>query len=178
MTINAQGNLYVSDAGFIHTLSPNGNTIATWDETQNIGVTADIGTSVSFITLDPQGNLYVPDHHLIDKFSPTGKLVQVWKEYPTDPVSLDPIGMTTDAKGTVYAADRQNHRVLRVGNNGKLQSVWDTSKEPKQTFVESVADGQGNLYVVDGPNPRQIEKISPQGSVLATWKANCPDDAQ
>jgi DNA-binding beta-propeller fold protein YncE len=130
------------------------------------------------MTLDAQGNLYVLDHHYVVKFSPAGKRLQVWSEYPTTPVSLDPAGITIAASGTVYVADGKNHRVLKLASNGKLQSVWDTSKEPKQTFIASVAvDQQGNFYVIDGPNSRQIEKISPQGSILATWKANCPDDA-
>ncbi|GAC1390207.1 MAG: hypothetical protein NVS4B11_06160 [Ktedonobacteraceae bacterium] len=170
MAINAQGNLYVSDSGFIRTLSPDGNTIAVWDETEN----NDIGLPVNFITLDRQGSLYVSDHNDVVKFSSTGKRLQTW----TDRYSFDPRGITTDAKGTVYVADNKNHRVFRIASNGTLQLVWDTSKEPTQTFVESVAvDGQGNFYVIDGPNPRQVEKISPQGSVLSTWKANCPDDA-
>ena len=173
LAINAQGDIYVTDNGYIRILSPNGNMIAKWDENEN----NDEGSPVNFMTLDTQGNLYVIDHHYIVEFSPTGKRLQIWNEYPTPPVSLDPFGITTNAKDTVYVADGRNNRILRLASHGTLQSVWDTSKEPKQAFIESVAiDTQGNYYVVDGPNPRQIEKISPQGSVLSTWKANCPDD--
>jgi sugar lactone lactonase YvrE len=174
MVINTQENLYVSDNGYIRTISPDGKTLAAWNENEN----NDIGSPVNLMTLDAQGNLYVLDHHYVVKFSPSGKRLQVWSEYPTAPVSLDPAGITIAASGTVYVADGKNHRVLRLSSNGTLQSVWDTSKEPKQTFVESVVvDRQGNFYVIDGPNPRQVEKISPQGSILSTWKANCPDDA-
>lgn len=174
LAINPQGDIYVSDNGYIRTLSPNGNTIAKWDENEN----NDAGSPVNLSVLDTQGNLYVIDHHYIAKFSPTGKRLQVWNEYPTPPVSLDPFGITVNTKGTIYVADGRNHRILRLASHGTLQSVWNTSKEPKQIFIESVAvDTQGDFYVIDGPNPRQVEKISPQGSVLSTWKANCPDDS-
>ncbi len=170
MAISAQGNLYVSDNGFLRTFSPDGNPISAWDETEN----NDSGVPLNSITLDTQGNLYISDINHVVKFSSTGKRLQAW----TDRFSFDPRGITTDTKGTIYVADMSNHRVFRVASNGTLQLVWDTSKEPKQTFVESVdVDAQGNLYVIDGPSPRQVEKISPQGSILSTWKANCPDDA-
>jgi sugar lactone lactonase YvrE len=77
----------------------------------------------------------------------------------------DPIGVVVDQLGTVYVADRENHRIMRwvkgatqgsviVGENGRGEQSNQLYGPSGLSF-----DRHGNLYVVDSGNHR-VQKFN------------------
>jgi DNA-binding beta-propeller fold protein YncE len=78
-----------------------------------------------------------------------------------------PIGVTVDASGDVYVADRYNHRIRKVTPEGVVTTLAGstlgyaegTGAAAQFTIPFGVAvDSSGNLYVADTNNHR-IRKI-------------------
>jgi uncharacterized protein (TIGR03437 family) len=89
-----------------------------------------------------------------------------------------PSGVTMDAAGDVYVADRDNNRIRRVGSDGTITTVAGTgvagnlgdgglAVAAQLNGPESVTvDGSGNLYIADTGNQR-IRKVTPDGKISA-----------
>jgi uncharacterized protein (TIGR03437 family) len=88
-----------------------------------------------------------------------------------------PAGVSMDALGNVYIADRDNHRVRKVGTDGNISTVagagspgnsgdYGPSTAALLNAPESVtADPFGNLYVADTGNHR-VRKVTAGGMIL------------
>ena len=90
-----------------------------------------------------------------------------------------PASVAVDTAGNVYVADTGNNQVeeytslgmfvrtfaVRRGHGGRLQAV--AMNHPSGVAV----DLSGNIYVADTGN-NQVEKLSPNGVLLATFTAN------
>jgi uncharacterized protein (TIGR03437 family) len=89
-----------------------------------------------------------------------------------------PSGVSMDAAGNVYVADRDNNRIRRVGTDGAISTVAGTGTagnsgdgglavEAQLSGPESVTvDGAGNLYIADTGNQR-VRKVTPDGKIAA-----------
>jgi uncharacterized protein (TIGR03437 family) len=98
-----------------------------------------------------------------------------------------PAGVTADAIGNVYIADRENHRIRRVDTDGVITTVAGTGVAGNRgdgglaTLAQlngptSVSlDGAGNLYVTDTGNHR-VRKFTPGGVMLAVAATVGPID--
>ncbi|MEY3014725.1 MAG: hypothetical protein RIT45_3460, partial [Pseudomonadota bacterium] len=85
-----------------------------------------------------------------------------------------PAGVTVDAKGTVYVADRSNHRIRMVAADGTTTTLAGNGSASYQDGKGTLAkfngpngvdvDPNGNLYVADTGNQR-IRKIDKDGVV-------------
>ncbi len=87
-----------------------------------------------------------------------------------------PIGVATDAQGSVYIAERDNHRVRKVDVNGVITTVAGNgtaafggdgglaTSAQLNTPVAVVVDAQGNLYIADSHNHR-IRRVDPTGVI-------------
>lgn len=149
------------------------------------------GTAASFdlpfgITTDAAGNVYVADrfNNLIRKITPTG-VVSTLAGMTGIGGSMDgmgtaasfdgPIGMTTDAAGNVYVADRANHTIRKitpaglvstfagmVGIAGSVDGLGTAASFNSPSALTT--DAAGNIYVTDVVG-NLIRKITPSGSV-------------
>jgi sugar lactone lactonase YvrE len=98
-----------------------------------------------------------------------------WRIFAADPQAgpgrlNEPDGLALDSQGSVYVADRKNHRVQKFSPDGTPLAQWGvygTSpgqfNEPDRVWVHP----NGDVYVADGG---RIQKLSPRGEPLAAWQ--------
>jgi sugar lactone lactonase YvrE len=119
------------------------------------------------VAWDPQGNIFVSDgygNNRVVKYDKNGRFVaQVGSEKPgnaPDQMRL-PHGIAVDAKGTVYVADRSNHRLL----------VFNNDLTPK-TAYENIGDSW-TVCVSSGPHQYLFSSNSnPNGNAPGTWETS------
>jgi sugar lactone lactonase YvrE len=87
-----------------------------------------------------------------------------------------PAGVAVDGAGTLYIADQENHRVRRVGTDGKITTVAGTgtggffgdggpATRAQLLAPAGVAvDGAGTLYIADTGNHR-VRQVGADGKI-------------
>lgn len=87
-----------------------------------------------------------------------------------------PEGIAFDTSGNLYIADSANHRIRKVGRDGRISTFagngligsggdGGTATEASLSFPTGVAaDGNGNVYIADSYNNR-IRKVAPNGVI-------------
>jgi len=89
--------------------------------------------------LSPKGEIYVTDGYgnsSIHKFSPGGKLLKSWGGPGTDPGEFNIVhNLVCDDAGTLYVADRENHRVQVFDGEGNYQGQWNNLHRPCALFL-------------------------------------------
>ncbi|OGB24210.1 MAG: hypothetical protein A3I66_19215 [Burkholderiales bacterium RIFCSPLOWO2_02_FULL_57_36] len=185
ITIDASGNLYVTDSGnnTIRKITPAG-LVSTLAGTAGSRGSADgIGTSARFFTpldiaVDPEGNLYVADslnstiRQLAaggDVITLAGTALRAGNSNGTGMSALfdGPAGIVSDAQGDLYVADNWNNAVRKITPSGEVSTFAGSSGSYDSTAylaapTNMAIDGIGNVYV---GNPASIRKISPTGVV-------------
>jgi Leucine-rich repeat (LRR) protein/sugar lactone lactonase YvrE len=134
------------------------------------------------LAVDNQNNLYIADtdNHRIRKVDLTGTITTVagngMNGYsgdgdPATAAQINaPTGLEVDSTGNLYIADRNNHRIRKVDNEGIITTFTGTGKRGTATdgILAEVAqinqpsdvalDQYGNLYIADKGNDT-IRKI-------------------
>ncbi|MET7391826.1 hypothetical protein ACFYPT_41625 [Streptomyces sp. NPDC005529] len=139
------------------------------------------------VAADAHGNLYIADtyNHRVRKVDAEGTITTVagtgtrgfsGDGQPATTAQLwYPGGVAVDVHGTLYIADRQNHRIRKVDAHGTITTVAGTSEEEGRPVgdgepltmttldrPESLAfDSQGNLYIAD-TYAHRIRRVLPQ----------------
>lgn len=202
ITIDASGNLFVSDSGnrTIRRITPAG-VVTTIAGTAGITGRADgNGAAARFlmplgITADSGGNLLVADafNHTIRKVAANGDVITVAgkpeifgsrDETGTAALFRAPSGIAGDGRGNMYIADRFNHTIRRISRTGEVTTIAGTAgqagvangtgSEARFDSPSDVAvDSSGNLYVADTRNAL-IRRIMPAGAVstMAQYQAD------
>ncbi len=139
---------------------------------------------VGAVVRDVNGNLYISDQapDRIRKVDPSGNVstlagngLQGLVDGPGNLAKFNMVqGLAVDATGTVYVADRYNHRIRRVTSDGYVTSLAGTSagfldgpassaqfNNPSSLALDAAT---GFLYVTDAANNR-IRLIKPTGVV-------------
>jgi len=172
IAIDVAGNLYVSgyDNHSIRKVTPEGE-VSTFAGIEK-GFADGIGSAARFnypggIAMDAAGNLYVADtgNHSIRKVTPKGEVSTLAgsKEGFADDIGgaarfSHPEGITIDAAGNLYVADRDNLRIRRVTPKGKVSTLaggkYGTadgigSAARFANPVDIATDAAGNIYVAD-----------------------------
>ncbi|MEG2803044.1 NHL repeat-containing protein [Stenotrophomonas sp.] len=136
------------------------------------------------LALDAQGVAYVADggdSNRIRRVYPDGRVDTLagsdegWRDGPALQAQFHtPSGVAVDAAGAVYVADTGNHRIRRIGPDGRVSTV---AGDGQAGFVDGPAaqarfdapmgvavDGSGRVFVADTYNDR-IRVIEPDGRV-------------
>lgn len=126
----------------------------------------------------PDGSFYVSDGYVnsrVVKFSADGKFQFQWGTMGNGPGEfIVPHGITVDATGKVYVADRQNDRVQVFTAAGEFLTQWKSPSMGRPYGVRIGKDGM--LYVADGgeqpkspPNRSGLAVLNLEGKVVATF---------
>jgi uncharacterized protein (TIGR03437 family) len=157
------------------------------------GLNAPLGSPVS-IALDAQGDAYFADslNNIVFELTAQGVFKIVAGNgavgfsgdggVATAASLNSPQGVTVDASGNVYIADRLNQRIRKVSANGVITTVAGNGTlgfagdggpaTSASLYAPSgvAVDASGNLYIADPGNFR-IRKVSPSG-VIGTYAGN------
>jgi gliding motility-associated-like protein len=188
---DAQGNIYVADGGDnkIRIISPAGvvGTLAghSGDYAYNDGVdTAARFAGPSGVATDAVGNTYLTDldNNVIRKISASndvstlaGNTSPGWVDGSgTSARFRSPSGVTTDAAGNLYIADKANEIIRKTTPAGLVTTFAGTGAKGNvnangtsasfDTPSAIATDPLNNIYVADAANSK-IRKITPNGDV-------------
>lgn len=134
------------------------------------------------IAADSAGIVYVVDADRIRRVTPTGEVLTIagseepgFADGPAATARFrSPKGIAVDRAGTLYIADRGNHRIRTLSPQGVVATLAGTGtpgfadgpgdqaqfNEPHDVAI----DGAGTVYVLDTFNYR-VRRISPEGVV-------------
>jgi sugar lactone lactonase YvrE len=200
ITIDSADNLYVAEvsSNTIRKITPAGVVSLFAGSPDGLTGTVDaMGAAARFsspagLAIDAANNLYVADgnNHTIRKITPSGLVSTVaglaGMSGIADGISINarfntPLGVTTDATGTLYVADTQNSTVRKITPAGVVTTLAGRATVAGSADgVGSAArffapygiklDAAGNVYVADTSNTT-VRKITPDGSVSTVVSA-------
>jgi sugar lactone lactonase YvrE len=153
VSVDSEGNVWTADesANTICKFTSDGRfllAIDGQDTAQHPGVFTDLGT----LGFNQDGNLLVPDGRgEVQVFDLDGNYL---KAIPLADATGAPIhagyDVSTDSSGRMYVPDPESNSVYVYDANGKLLLTWSGPKAETPLDPWSVvADGAGNMYVVD-----------------------------
>lgn len=164
IALDSHENVYVVD-GFISVIrkiTPNG-IVSTF---VNGNLPASQLLNPYEIAVDANDNLYVTSDYRIYKITPSGSVSNFYTD-SRSPVGHF-IGLTVDAQGNVYVADRENHQILKITQSG-VMSVFagsgtsgdadgNAATAQFKTPVDVALDANGDFYV--GELDGRVRKIT------------------
>ncbi|MFD5541242.1 RICIN domain-containing protein [Streptomyces sp. NPDC127079] len=207
VAVDSTGVLYISDHSNhrVRKVTADGK-ISTVAGTGSPGFRGDGGPAVSAqlsrpyaLAVDGADELYITDgdNHRVRKITADGKISTVagtgtagfsGDDGPAPSAKLNlPLGVVVDSTGTVYVSDYNNHRVRKIGSDGKIGTVAGTgaagfsgdggpavSAQLYNPFGLAV-DCVDTLYIADHLNNR-IRKITsarlgglPESGTVVSW---------
>lgn len=159
------------DANKGHTVvkfSPDGKVLMTIGKPGVAGNPPDALTEPTSIVVAPNGDIFITEGHTgqqpnaapdtvarVSKFTKDGKFVQSFGKLGTGPVEFKtPHDITMDEQGRLIVADRGNHRLQFLDQNGTYITEWKQFGRPSGVYLRN-----GMIYVADSesngvaPNP-------------------------
>jgi uncharacterized protein (TIGR03437 family) len=192
---DAAGNLYVCDFfNKVRIVSPNGM-IRTFAGTDDRGFAGDGGPATLArlnvpvaVAGDAAGNIFIADSinlrlrrvdrgGIITTVGGNGQFRFSGDGGPALAASFAaPFGLAADLAGNIYIADSENHRVRRIGQDGRISTVAGTGvagfsgdggpgTAAALNYPLGLAiDLPGNLYIADSLNQR-VRRLAPNGII-------------
>jgi len=116
----------------------------------------------------PSGDIYVSDGYdnsRMHRFSPDGKLIMSWGEKGKGEGQFAvPHGVFAYKDGTIYVADRQNHRIQIFTPDGKFVNQWKSDfNMPCSLFI----DKNDVVYVPELHH--RVSILNLKGEILVRW---------
>ena len=201
-SVDAFGNIYIADtynhrirkiaSGTITTVAGNGTPAYSGDAGPATLASLDHPTGVSIDTL---GNIYIADtgNHRIRKVDYSSGTITTVAGTGTGTYSGDygpatsaslyyPYGVSVDASGNIYIADKYNHRIRKITSGtittvaGNGTSAFSGDDGPATSaslnYPEAVfVDASGNIYIADTFNHR-IRKVNHSSGTITTLAGN------
>lgn len=184
LTSDARGNLYITDSGAIRKITPAGvvstlaGTVGQGGSTDGSGAAARFNFAQG-VAVDASGNLYIADsnNHTIRKITPTG-VVSTFAGAAGQPGTNDgsgavarfnfPKGLTIDASGNLYVADRGNATIRKITPTGVVSTHAGAAgqfgnRDGSSTIArfgapeDLIVDPVGNIYISDDYTLRKID---------------------
>ena len=151
MTHDAAGNLWVTDAGRIRRIAPDG-TVTTVAGGAGGGFADGTGAAALFsgpggIAYGPDGDLYVSDqsNNRVRRVTTAG----VVTTYATGLIA--PFGIAVAPNNDVYVAEAQGNRVTRIVRNGDAAGATQIVAGDGSSNLTNPADGPGATASLPGP---------------------------
>ncbi len=177
LTVDDKDNIWVTDVGHhqVFKFGHNGELLMTLGVKDVPGLDGTHFNKPTDVAVTPTGDFYVSDGYgnsRVAKFSADGKFLFDWGKKGNAPGEFDlPHGISLDAQGRVYVADRSNRRVQIFDANGKFLAQWKSPQlgRPWDVFVAQ----DGYVYVMDGgdmnpkpPDRGRVIKLDQQGNIV------------
>ena len=114
---------------------------------------------IGWLTCAKNGTLYFTENNKLHRISPDGKSDSYRMEtlaenigskstdFPMMGRNYDSYGIWTDAAGNIYLAMIGSKNVIRIGNDGKAETVIHTNS--MWTICSGIFDDNGNLWVLE-----------------------------
>ena len=201
MATDAAGNLYIVEGALVRKLDTRGVISTVAGSFTHQGVDGGDGGPATQARIDPEdvavdaaGNLYIADfdNNRIRRVDTSGTITTVAGDGsagfsgdggPATAAQLDrPSGVALDARGSLYIADHDNHRVRKVDTAGIITTfagtgVQGTSGDSGPATAASLADPRdvavdrdGNVYLADTYGYR-LRKVDTAGTI-STFAGN------
>ncbi|MGE3948104.1 MAG: HYR domain-containing protein [Blastocatellales bacterium] len=196
LVVDAQDNLYVADSGNnrVRRIDPSTGVITNYAGNGGQGYGGDgVGATLTSLNnptglaFDAAGNLYIADRNnhrvrkvegstgIISTLAGTGTIGSGGDNGAASAAQLNlPSEVTTNAQGSIFISDTNNHRVRQVNQAGQITTVAGTgisgysgdggpSTDAQITFPSGiVAFPNGTIFIGDSGNLR-IRKLTPAG---------------
>ncbi len=162
VAVDRAGNVYVTDpnANRVQKFSANGAYLDGWLG----GHRGRLEAHAAAMTLDEDGNVYIADAGRVQKFDPAGRFIWEATELNT-PVDLEVLtALVASPDGYLYVADGDLNKIVKFTLDGDFVQEWSAA----DNISGLTLDDDGDLYSMD-ISSRRLRKLSPSGSVRATW---------
>ena len=123
------------------------------------------------VTCAASGGFYVSDgdgNARVHEFSPDGQLLFSWGSPGTGPGEFRDVHSVWEAKGRVYVADRENHRIQIFSPDGDFVDEWTGFVQPADIYV----DDNDIMYVAELAG--RVSLLTLDGTVIARFGS--PDE--
>lgn len=139
---------------------------------QEFGETAGLRKPID-VAVGPDQTIYVSDFELdrVSAFSAAGAFLTKWGKTGAGPDAFEgPAGLTVDRQGRVYVAGFQDGRVQVFDASGKwIRSIGSKGRKSGQFMYPTDVAVQGEAVLVADAYNHRIQKLSPDGKVVAAW---------
>ncbi len=141
------------------------------------------------VAVTAEGEFYVSDgygNNRVAKFSASGAFLFDWGERGREPGQFNlPHGITLDAQGNVYVADRTNQRLQVFDAEGNYLHEWGAEQLGEGSRPWGVEFNAQRLYVIDGgnmnsrtPDFARLTILELDGTVVDHWSSYGPKPGQ
>lgn len=180
LRVDKNDNVWITDIGLhqVMKFTHDGKLLLAIGERLTPGLDGQHFNKPTDVAVAPDGSFYVSDGYVnsrVAKFSAGGKFLFDWGRKGTRPGEFDlPHGISIDAQGRIYVADRSNSRVQVFEGDGTFIAEWKGSDLGRPWAVTCGPDG--SVYIVDGgdlkpwpPDRGHILKLDPSGRIQEKW---------